>query len=279
MVRDETSPHRFCLKWPRRIFLTALLAFLAGAFAAQAEETASAGERLRLLAASHVDGEMPILAGIEMKLAPGWHTYWRYPGASGIAPRFDWKGSRNVASVDLRWPAPRQFDEGGDATFGYEGEVIWPLLVRAADPTKPVVLHVVISYGVCLKICVPGEAQLSRTIEVGENTSPEEGESIRRFLARVPAPPKDPRTVTMRFAQGTKPYLDVQLKDASETPTLIVEGPDDVWFGTPEIAGAGGTVDYKVPIELAPGATLKGAELTLTFSGPSTAIEARRSVR
>ena len=28
-------------------------------------------------------------AGIEIRLAPGWKTYWRYPGDSGIPPRFD----------------------------------------------------------------------------------------------------------------------------------------------------------------------------------------------
>lgn len=25
-------------------------------------------------------------AGIEIRLAPGWHTYWRYPGDSGVPP-------------------------------------------------------------------------------------------------------------------------------------------------------------------------------------------------
>ena len=32
-------------------------------------------------------------AGIEIRLAPGWKTYWRYPGDSGIAPRFDFSQS------------------------------------------------------------------------------------------------------------------------------------------------------------------------------------------
>ena len=39
-------------------------------------------------------------AGIEIRLAPGWKTYWRYPGDSGVPPRFDFSGSRNVKSVD-----------------------------------------------------------------------------------------------------------------------------------------------------------------------------------
>jgi len=29
-----------------------------------------------------------IRAGIEIRLKPGWHTYWRYPGDAGVPPRF-----------------------------------------------------------------------------------------------------------------------------------------------------------------------------------------------
>jgi len=45
-------------------------------------------------------------AGIEIKLDPGWHTYWRDPGDSGAPPSFDFSGSENVKSVDVLWPAP-----------------------------------------------------------------------------------------------------------------------------------------------------------------------------
>ena len=31
-------------------------------------------------------------AGIEIRLKPGWHTYWRYPGDAGVPPRFDFAG-------------------------------------------------------------------------------------------------------------------------------------------------------------------------------------------
>src|SRR5690606_15708570 len=45
---------------------------------------------LRLVAAETGHAGQPFLAGIEMRLADGWKTYWRRPGDSGIAPRFDW---------------------------------------------------------------------------------------------------------------------------------------------------------------------------------------------
>src|SRR5579859_2153841 len=38
-------------------------------------------------------------AGIEIKLDPGWQTYWRDPGDSGAPPMFDFTGSENVKTV------------------------------------------------------------------------------------------------------------------------------------------------------------------------------------
>src|SRR3954451_2214485 len=48
----------------------------------------------------------PMQAGVEMKLAPGWHTYWRYPGDSGVPPEFDFSSSDNLKSATVRYPAP-----------------------------------------------------------------------------------------------------------------------------------------------------------------------------
>src|SRR5215831_11014656 len=52
---------------------------------------------LRLVAGTRPN-DASARAGIEIKLAPGWKTYWRYPGDSGVPPRFDFAGSQNVKS-------------------------------------------------------------------------------------------------------------------------------------------------------------------------------------
>ena len=43
--------------------------------------------------------------GIEIRLDPHFKTYWRTPGDIGLPPSFDWSGSENVRSVEVRWPA------------------------------------------------------------------------------------------------------------------------------------------------------------------------------
>ena len=56
---------------------------------------------LRLIAGANPSGAESLRAGIEIKLQPAWHTYWRYPGDSGVPPRFSFSGSDNVAAVKV----------------------------------------------------------------------------------------------------------------------------------------------------------------------------------
>ena len=59
---------------------------------------------IRLVAGTLAPGAATVRAGVELRLKPGWHTYWRHPGDAGIPPRFDFNGSQNVKSVEIRWP-------------------------------------------------------------------------------------------------------------------------------------------------------------------------------
>ena len=81
-------------------------------------------------------------AGIEIKLDPGWKTYWRDPGNSGVPPTFDFSGSGNVKSVTVLWPAPERFSDGaGGNSIGYVDHVILPLQIAPQDAAKQTSLH------------------------------------------------------------------------------------------------------------------------------------------
>src|ERR1700754_4067048 len=66
---------------------------------------------IRLIAGSRSGGV--VRAGVQIRIKPGWHTYWRNPGDAGVPPRFDFQGSQNVKSVDVRWPSPKRLPEAG----------------------------------------------------------------------------------------------------------------------------------------------------------------------
>ena len=104
------------------------------------------------------------VAGIEIRLAPGWKTYWRAPGAGGIAPRFDWSGSSNLKAVSYVWPAPSVFETYGTRTLGYEGQLILPVIMQPKDQNKPIEARLDMHFGVCSDICVPAQAAFGNRI-------------------------------------------------------------------------------------------------------------------
>ena len=46
------------------------------------------------------------ISGLKITLSPGWKTYWKQPGETGLVPHFDWTGSKNVSAVKVLWPHP-----------------------------------------------------------------------------------------------------------------------------------------------------------------------------
>src|SRR5262245_60623167 len=116
-------------------FAVAACVVFMGAHAASAAEDVSrwdgdARSAIRLIAGTRsADEAAPLRAGIEIRLKPGWHTYWRYPGDAGVPPRFDFKASQNVKDVLVRWPAPQRITEDGGVTIGYARDVILPLQI------------------------------------------------------------------------------------------------------------------------------------------------------
>src|SRR4051794_12884918 len=84
---------------------------------------------VRLIAGTAADRAGMLRAGIEIRLDPGWKTYWRYPGDSGVPPRYSFARSDNVRDVSLSWPAPKSFSDGSGSSIGYADRVILPLHV------------------------------------------------------------------------------------------------------------------------------------------------------
>lgn len=122
---------------------------------AMAEAPPSPGELARLeVLPGWRTGEGRHMAGLRITLAPGWKTYWRAPGAAGLAPLFDLGASQGVAAAEPRWPVPKVFDFNGMRSIGYHDAVTIPLDVTL-DGSGPVRLAGEIEIGVCDDICMP----------------------------------------------------------------------------------------------------------------------------
>ena len=151
---------------------------------------------VRLLAGSRSGAVL--LGGVAIQLQPGWKTYWRTPGDSGVPPRFDFSKSDNVEAVTVLWPAPTKFDDGaGGIALGYKQQVVLPLRIVAKNADKPVTLRADISYAVCDKICIPVEAHAE--LAFASVASTEDG-NLSDALNTVPKPANvgDPNPLTIR---------------------------------------------------------------------------------
>ncbi|HKU07485.1 MAG TPA: protein-disulfide reductase DsbD domain-containing protein [Bradyrhizobium sp.] len=249
--------------------------------AARAEDSSpwqrDAHSAVRLLAGSRSGGVL--LGGIAIQLEPGWKTYWRTPGDSGVPPRFDFSKSDNVDAVTVLWPAPMKFDDGaGGYSLGYKKQVVLPLRIVAKNNDKPVTLRAQISYAVCDKLCIPVEA--SSELTFASVASTEDG-NLAAALDTVPKPANvgDSTPVTIRDVrrEGAKGVLvDVSAPDGKDVH-LLVEGPTPDWaLPIPKLLGNSppGVKRFAFELDgLPPGAKADGAALKLTLIGGERAYE------
>ena len=96
-----------------------------------------------------------ILIGLQVNLLPEWKIYWRNPGDAGLPPEIKWETASNIKSIDLLFPNPKRFNFFGIETFGYENEVIFPIVIDRLNNNKKISGLLQIEAQVCAEICVP----------------------------------------------------------------------------------------------------------------------------
>ncbi|MET3843212.1 protein-disulfide reductase DsbD domain-containing protein [Bradyrhizobium sp. OAE829] len=232
---------------------------------------------IRLVAGSRSGAVL--LGGIAIQLQPGWKTYWRTPGDSGVPPRFDFSKSDNVETVTVLWPAPMKFDDGaGGVSLGYKQQVVLPLRIVAKNTDKPVTLRADINYAVCDKLCIPVDAKAE--LAFASVASTEDG-NLSDALNAVPKPANvgDPNPLTIRDVKRegkANVLVDVTAPGGKEV-SLFVEGPTPDWaLPIPKLIEGGppGVKRFAFELDgLPPGASADGAALKLTLVGGDRAYE------
>lgn len=269
--------------WLSRAGLAAACLVLAPADAARASDASSwdGGLRaaVRLIAGTpRREGSATIhRAGVEFRLAHGWKTYWRYPGDSGLPPRFDFTGSENVKAVTIRWPAPQRLDDEAGTSIGYSRDFVLPLDIWPQDAAQPVALRLRIDYGICEKLCIPaeGKAELRLT-----GAASRHAERLATFEARVPRAARlgEAGALAIRTArrEGDRMLLDVAAPAGAKVE-LFAEGPSADWalpVPGPVPGASDGLARFAFKLDgLPPGATPDGATLTITAVAGDAAIE------
>jgi len=271
------------MKRLRESLAVTITAFVVCASPARAADTSpwveDMSSALRLIAGGP-DDSAGLRAGVEIKLKPGWHTYWRYAGDSGVPPRFSFPGSDNVAAVKVLYPAPRAINDETGTTIGYSDSVIFPLRVMPRQKGKPVALRLKVEYAVCEKMCVPVEAKVELALPGG---NAETDAALAAAEARVPKPvsAEDAGLKAHRVNDTPKPLVFVDLATPSGKPVQIfVEGPTPEWaLPVPKPAQGAPVGHQHFGFELdgiPPGVNPKGPfELTFTIVRSDKPIEVK----
>lgn len=201
----------------------------------------------------------PFTVGLLLRMAPGWHTYWKFSGDAGLPTELKWKLPAGWKISDIQWPIPlKTIDPGDIETYGYENEVL--LMQEITPPSKlddsQVKLSAEADWLVCEKICIPGNATLQLDLPVASTSQQANTDVFARYRRLLPQnlPGSD-----VARAEWSRVGSDLRLKITSENlakyPALdFFPLPDqEVIVGHPAVQSRNSNeVAFRIPLESAP---------------------------
>ena len=212
------------------------------------------------------------VAGLWVRLAPGWKTYWRAPGDSGIPPVFDWSGSANIADMRVHYPVPSVFRQNGIRAIGYKDAVLFPLLIETRDADGPVRLRGEVELGVCEEICIPVSFRFDTDLTTGDGDWPE----LRAALADRPRAGGALRCDIAPISDGLRVGIETDLAPGDGEEVAVVEaGEAGLWISEADVTRQGATLRAEVemvPPDARPFA-ISRSEVRLTVLSGGQAVE------
>lgn len=129
-----------------------------------------------MISAEPVDLEKSSRIGIHYQMDPEWHIYWKNPGDSGAAPKFNLEGGE---ITKIHWPFPKRIPVSSLTNYGYEKEVVIYLDLKLNSESPKLNLE----WLVCKVDCVPGFG----TFDLKVDKIFIESELYERFKQRWPS--------------------------------------------------------------------------------------------
>src|SRR5437763_3982912 len=173
----------------------------------------------------------PFTVGLLLRMAPGWHTYWKFSGDAGLPTEIKWKLPPGWKIGEIQWPIPlKTIDPGDIETYGYQDEIL--LMQEITPPLKldvsSVQLAAEANWLVCEKICIPGSATLQLDLPVASTSQPANADVFARYRRLLPQNLAGPDVAR---ADWSRVGSDLRLKIASKT---LAKYPAVDFFPLPE---------------------------------------------
>lgn len=255
------------------VAVTAALATTAVADASSSDPFVTDGATLRLVTSGLADASGRLRGAIEIRLEPGWKTYWMEPGASGVPPQVDIGASINVSAAILHFPAPEWHEDRYGSWAGYGGPVVLPVTFTVDDPERFSVIEADLFLGICETICVPVQARL--TVEPGG--APEDSADamlVDAAFAALPDEADERFGVTVATVSGDRLLVKVTTPSAEPGKAALFLAPGKGYvFGMPKaVATDPAGVTFEVPILSGPADGAVDAEVSYTLTAGAAAV-------
>src|SRR6266481_5622026 len=198
----------------------------------------------------------PFTAGLFLRMAPGWHTYWKFSGDAGLPTEIKWKLPPGWKVGEMEWPIPLKTNDPGDIqTYGYQDEIL--LMQEITPPAKidisPVKLSAEANWLVCEKICVPGGANLELELPTSTTTEPKNTDLFARYRRLLPQKFPDSKTATVTWNRTASDlHLKIVNENLANYPTIdfypLPQG--NIVVGHPSVESRKpNEIIFRIPIE------------------------------
>jgi thiol:disulfide interchange protein DsbD len=109
----------------------------------------------------------PFTVGLQLRMAPHWHTYWKNPGDSGLPTKIQWVLPEGWKAGEIQWPYPKPLPIGPLVNYGYEDEVVLLTeLTPPANASRPASIKARAEWLVCKDVCIPEKGELDLAMPV-----------------------------------------------------------------------------------------------------------------
>jgi len=198
----------------------------------------------------------PFTAGLLLRMAPGWHTYWKFSGDAGLPTEIKWNLPPGWKVGEIEWPIPLKTNDPGDIqTYGYQDEIL--LMQEITPPAKidisPVKLSAEANWLVCEKICIPGGANLDLELPTSAIADPKNTDLFARYRRLLPQKFPDSKTANASWSRaGSDLHLKLISENLANYPTVdfypLPQGNTVVGHPSVESRKAN-EITFRIPIE------------------------------
>ena len=266
--------------------------------------------QVRLVSADRVAPHSgPLRLGLQFRLAPRWHVYWKNSGDAGYAPVVAFARQPGLSYPQMLWPAPHRFAlAGGLEAFGYADEVVYPVqatLAAAAGQGGGGALRLTadVDYLTCEVDCVPHRYTLTLDQPLGDKAvaDPATAPLLDRWFGQVPVALKQQAAVhadlslrPVAAGSGPRPSgeleITLRLRGADVAPPkaadVFFESQSTFELGRPQVRVEPGGIVFQVPVRRTDSSAPLPAKATFAWTatgltsggGKALALEDRQEV-